>query len=116
MQAGRQHLVAQSERSLQNSGRAGCAFQVPDVRLHRSQCDRVGRKVRAVQYLDHALRFHHITYRVDVPWPSMSVAVAGDKPAFCQARSTHNFCPIGLGAVMPLPLPSLAPAMPRSTA
>ena len=25
--------------------------------------------------------------RVDVPWPSISVAVAGDRPAFCQARS-----------------------------
>ena len=45
--------------------------------------------------------------RVDVPWPSISVAVAGDTPAFCQARSTQNFWPTGLGAVMPFPLPSL---------
>ena len=53
---------------------------------------------------------------VEVPWPSMSVAVAGDRPAFSQARSMQIFCPIGLGAVMPLPLPSLDPPMPRSTA
>ena len=53
---------------------------------------------------------------VDVPWPSIKVAVAGDNPAFCQARSMANFWPIGLGAVMPFPLPSLDPPMPRSTA
>src|ERR1035437_7694948 len=38
---------------------------------------------------------------VDVPWPSIRVAVAGDNPAFCQARSMANFWPIGLGAVIP---------------
>src|SRR5271167_3586896 len=54
--------------------------------------------------------------RVDVPWPSNNVAVAGDNPAFCQPRSMHNFWPMGLGAVMPFPLPSLEPPMPRSTA
>ena len=54
--------------------------------------------------------------RVEVPWPSISVPTVGDRPAFFQARSMQNFWPMGLGAVMPLPLPSLDPPMPRSTA
>ena len=54
--------------------------------------------------------------RVDVPWPSISDAVAGDSPALCQARSTASRWPIGLGAVIPLPRPSLAPPTPRTTA
>ncbi len=54
--------------------------------------------------------------RVEVPWPSISEAVAGESPAFSQARSTASFCPTGLGAVMPLPRPSLEPPMPRTTA
>ncbi len=54
--------------------------------------------------------------RVDVPWPSMRPAVAGDSPAFFQARSIASLWPTGFGAVMPLPRPSLEPPMPRSTA
>ena len=54
--------------------------------------------------------------RVDVPWPSTSVHSAGDRPALRQARSTASRWPTGLGAVMPLPLPSLAPPTPRTTA
>ena len=54
--------------------------------------------------------------RVEVPCASMQVARAGSTPATCHARSTANRCPIGLGAVMPLPRPSLAPARPSSTA
>ena len=53
---------------------------------------------------------------VDVPWPSIIEHSAGDRPALCQARSIASFWPIGFGAVMPLPLPSLEPAMPRTTA
>ena len=53
---------------------------------------------------------------VDVPCPSISVAVAGESPAARQARSMARRGPIGFGAVMPLPLPSLDPAMPRMTA
>ena len=54
--------------------------------------------------------------RVDVPWPSISVHWAGDRPELRHARSTESRCPVGLGAVMPLPLPSLAPPIPRTTA
>ena len=54
--------------------------------------------------------------RVLVPWASISEHWAGDSPADAQARSTAMRCPTGLGAVMPLPRPSLAPPMPRSTA
>ncbi len=54
--------------------------------------------------------------RVDVPWPSTSEQADGARPDLAQARCTASFCPIGLGAVMPLPLPSLDPAMPRITA
>ena len=54
--------------------------------------------------------------RVDVPWPSMSVHCAGDRPELRHARSTASRWPTGLGAVMPLPLPSLAPPTPRTTA
>src|SRR5208282_1692055 len=36
---------------------------------------------------------------VEVPWPSIIVAVAGDTPAISQARSIQSFWPIGLGAV-----------------
>ena len=54
--------------------------------------------------------------RVDVPWPSISVHWAGDSPELRHARSTERRCPTGLGAVMPLPLPSLAPPTPRTTA
>src|ERR1017187_9327225 len=35
--------------------------------------------------------------RVEVPCPSIRVAVAGDRPAFCQARSRQNFWPTGCG-------------------
>ncbi len=54
--------------------------------------------------------------RVDVPWPSISPQASGDSPDLAQARSTASFWPIGLGAVMPLPRPSLDPAIPRTTA
>ena len=43
-------------------------------------------------------------------------AVAGDTPAFSQARSMQNLCPIGFGAVMPFPFPSLEAPTPRMTA
>ena len=54
--------------------------------------------------------------RVDVPCPSMYDAAAGERPAFFQARSMAFLGPMGLGAVIPLPRPSLAPPMPRITA
>ena len=53
---------------------------------------------------------------VDVPCPSMKLHSAGERPEFRQARSTAKRCPIGLGAVRPLPLPSLALPTPRTTA
>ncbi len=53
---------------------------------------------------------------VEVPWPSISVHSSGDSPALRQLRSTARRWPTGLGAVMPLPLPSLAPPTPRTTA
>ena len=54
--------------------------------------------------------------RVDVPCASTEVTVAGSSPAMSQARWTASRWPIGFGAVMPLPLPSLEPPMPRMTA
>ncbi len=54
--------------------------------------------------------------RVDVPCASTSEHTSGDSPALCQARATASRCPTGFGAVMPLPRPSLAPPMPRTTA
>ena len=51
-----------------------------------------------------------------VPWASTRPAVAGSSPAFCHARATASCWPIGLGAVMPLPLPSEEPPRPRTTA
>ena len=54
--------------------------------------------------------------RVEVPCASMAEAAAGFRPAFVQARSTARRWPTGLGAVIPLPLPSLEPPRPRSTA
>jgi hypothetical protein len=42
-----------------------------------------------------------------VPCASTSVAVAGSRPAFSQARDAASTWPCGFGAVMPLPLPSL---------
>ena len=54
--------------------------------------------------------------RVDVPCASTADAAAGFSPASPQARSTARRWPTGLGAVMPLPLPSLDPATPSSTA
>ena len=53
--------------------------------------------------------------RVDVPCASMAVAVAGSTPARSQARATANCWPTGLGAVMPLPLPSEEPPTERIT-
>jgi hypothetical protein len=51
-----------------------------------------------------------------VPCASTSPAVVGSSPAFFQARSTASSWPMGLGAVMPLPLPSDEPPTPRTTA
>lgn len=39
---------------------------------------------------------------VEVPWPSIREAVAGEMPAFSQALFTASLCPTGLGAVMVL--------------
>jgi hypothetical protein len=54
--------------------------------------------------------------RVEVPWPSSKVMVAGSSPARFHARWMAKRWPMGLGAVMPLPRPSLAPPTPRITA
>ena len=54
--------------------------------------------------------------RVEVPWASRAVQVAGSTPAHSQPRATANFWPAGLGAVMPLPLPSEDPPTDRMTA
>jgi hypothetical protein len=54
--------------------------------------------------------------RVEVPCPSINPTVPGARPAFSQARSTAMRWPAGLGAVIPLPRPSLAPPTPRITA
>ena len=51
--------------------------------------------------------------RVEVPCASIAVAKDGSTPARSQAREMASFCPTGLGAVMPLPLPSDEPPMPR---
>ena len=53
---------------------------------------------------------------VDVPCPSTLSPGSGATPTRSQARSTASFWPIGLGAVMPLPLPSELAPMPRMTA
>jgi len=53
---------------------------------------------------------------VEVPCPSIKPALAGETPAAFQARSTARCCPKGLGAVMPLPRPSLLAPTPRMTA
>ena len=54
--------------------------------------------------------------RVDVPWASMAVTVAGSSPARSQARATASCWPTGLGAVIPLPLPSEEPPTLRMVA
>lgn len=54
--------------------------------------------------------------RVDVPCASTHEAVAGSARALRQARAMASRCPAGFGAVIPLPLPSLDPPMPSSTA
>ena len=51
-----------------------------------------------------------------VPWASTRVAVAGSSPALAQARCAARIWPSGLGAVIPLPLPSAEPPTPRITA
>jgi len=48
--------------------------------------------------------------------PAQLLDLARQRPAPCQARSTARRWPIGLGAVIPLPLPSLEPPTPRTTA
>jgi hypothetical protein len=53
---------------------------------------------------------------VEVPCASMADTLAGSTPACRQARSMASRWPTGFGAVIPLPLPSLDPAMPSSTA
>ena len=54
--------------------------------------------------------------RVEVPCASTYPASAGLRCALAHARSTASRCPTGFGAVMPLPLPSLEPPSPSSTA
>ena len=53
--------------------------------------------------------------RVEVPCASTAPTVPGSTPALAQARVTASCCPTGLGAVMPLPLPSEEPPTPRMT-
>ncbi len=54
--------------------------------------------------------------RVDVPCASSIPMEPGSTPALRHARLTASFWPTGLGAVMPLPLPSDEPPIPRMTA
>jgi hypothetical protein len=43
--AGRQHLVAQSKYGFQEAGGARCPFQVADVGFHRTERDRAHRQI-----------------------------------------------------------------------
>src|SRR5690349_19844426 len=46
VQTGWQHLVAQGQRSFQNSRSSRSSFQVPDVRLDRAESHRPLRQIR----------------------------------------------------------------------
>ena len=47
---------------LSNPGRARRALQVADIRFHRAQRHRAGRKVEAAEHLGHALHFDHVAH------------------------------------------------------
>ena len=104
MHAGRQHLVPKRQRGLQQSGGAGGAFEMPDVRLDRAQRHRAGGEMEALSTSAMLCTSTTSPTLVEVPWPSISVAVAGDRPAFCQARSMAEFLAdrVGRGDALPL--------------
>src|SRR5215472_11200140 len=62
MQTGRQHLVVQRQGGLQQSGGAGTTLKMSEVRFDRAEGHRTGGEMKTPQYLNHALRFNHITY------------------------------------------------------
>ena len=69
--------------------------------------------------LEHLLEVVDLDHVADAGRGAVGLDVADGsrgEPARCQARSMASFWPTGLGAVMPLPLPSLARRPPRMTA
>ena len=92
------------------------AFEVADVRLDRAERDRSRGELAPEKASIRLLSSTASPTLVEVPWPSIRVHSAGDTPALRQARSIAKRCPTGLGAVIPLPLPSLALPTPRTTA
>ncbi len=103
--------------AFKQSGGARGALQMPDVRFDRAQRHRRRPEAEAAEHVHHALRLRPRRPR---GWRcrglrSRSRWRATDRHSARRARS-HSFWPTGLGAVMPFPLPSLDPPMPRSTA
>ena len=82
--------------------------------LTEPERDRARARAGLAEDLGQARQLDRVADRVEVPCASISVAGRRvDSPACAQARSTASRWPTGLGAVMPLPLPSLEPPMPE---
>ncbi len=116
VEARREHLVVQAADHLEQAGRAGGGLEVADVRLDRTEGDLVTPGARCPKT---SVRLCELGGVADAGRRAVGLdrtTVAGSSPAMRQARSTASRWPIGFGAVMPLPLPSLEPAMPRITA
>ena len=101
---------------LARPGRTGTAHQVTDVDFTEPSATDPGGRSAPAKASPRLFTSTTSPTRVEVPWPSTRPQAEGDRPAACQARWTAITCPTGLGAVMPLPLPSLDPAMARTTA
>ena len=114
---GGEHLSCSERDHLEQPGGAGGGLEVADVGLHRAEGDGAGRGTGGAEDGGEAAQLRGVAdpgggaVRLDRRrrW-------RGRARRASQARSTASCWPTGLGAVMPLPLPSEEPPMPRITA
>ena len=112
VEAGRQHLVMQGQRRLQQSRPACGALQVADVRLHRAECDGSRRQPRPRERLGEALDLDHVADRGRGPVALYQPAGLGREAGIGPGALDRQPLPNRVGGGDPLPL---AVARPRDT-
>ena len=94
VQAGRQHLVVQRHRGLEDARRAGGRLQVADVRLGRAERHRAGAQAGAGEHLAEAAHLHHVTHSgagaVRLHQPAHRGRQAGSRPSAGNGQPLTN--------------------------